>query len=173
MPSPVGHALAGLTVHAALARDGELRSWPRAAVVVAAALAPDLDLLFRLADGRNHHNNETHSAGLALLAAAVVALASRAAGWARPLGLGLAAGSGWLSHVLLDYLNLDTSPPIGIMALWPLSRAYFKFPWPIFLDIGRTLDWAMVQKNTLAVAWEVALLGPLLLWVWRIRWGTR
>jgi hypothetical protein len=78
-------------------------------------------------------------------------------------------GLGWASHVLLDYLNVDTHPPIGLLALWPFLGAYLKFPWPIFMDIGRTLDWHTVRHNAVAAAWEAAVLVPLLVWVWRSR----
>ncbi len=170
MPSPLGHGLAGLTVHVLVSRDrSELVDPWRIAVTVGAALLPDVDLAFRFFDGRNHHNNETHSVGLALLAAVAGALVFRLLGWARPLALGLGVGAAWLSHVLLDYLNRDTNPPIGLMALWPFSSGYYKFPWPIFLDIGRTLEWATVWNNALAAAWEAALLTPLLLVAWRYR----
>jgi hypothetical protein len=154
--------LAGLTVHAALADDaGELRSPRRIALVLGAALAPDVDLLFRFVDGRNHHNNETHSLGLAVLAAALALVVCRLWRQARPFHLAALVGVAWASHVLLDYLNADTNPPIGIMALWPWSAQHYKIPWPILLDIGRTLDWVTVRKNALAAAWEAALLGPL------------
>jgi hypothetical protein len=78
-------------------------------------------------------------------------------------------GAAWLSHVLLDYAGADTHPPIGILALWPFGQGYYKLAWPLFLDIGRTLEWATVRHDTLAVAWEIVLLGPLLLVSWRLR----
>ena len=134
----------------------------RAAVVVGAALVPDLDLLFRFVDGRNHHNNETHSLGFAVLAGIAGAIAFPLLRFARPYALALAASLGWASHTLLDYLNRDTSPPIGLMALWPGSDAHYKFPWPLFMDIGRTLDATTVRHNLVAVAWEAFLLVPLL-----------
>jgi membrane-bound metal-dependent hydrolase YbcI (DUF457 family) len=170
VPSPLGHALAGLTAHA-LSADGpsELRSARRMMLVVGAALAPDVDLLFRFVDGRNHHNQETHSVGMALAAAILGAAFARILGWTRPARLGLAVGLGWASHVLLDYLNLDTNPPIGIQAFWPLTDGYYKFAWPIFLDIGRTLEWETVRKNALAAAWEAAVLAPLAWACWRAR----
>ncbi|HKC10546.1 MAG TPA: metal-dependent hydrolase [Vicinamibacteria bacterium] len=170
MPSPVGHGLAGLIVHVLASRDQhELTDRWRLGVTLGAALIPDVDLLFRFVDGRNHHDNETHSLGFALLAAASAALAFRLLGWVRPVALALAVGAAWSSHVLLDYLNVDTNPPIGIMALWPLSQGYFKVPWPIFLDIGRTLEWATVRHNILAAAWEAVVLSPLLAAAWRFR----
>jgi membrane-bound metal-dependent hydrolase YbcI (DUF457 family) len=170
MPSPVGHALAGLTVHVLSARDGaERKSLGRAALLVAAATAPDLDLLFRFVDGRNHHQAETHSIGAAALAALVVWVVARLRRRPRPAALGLAAGGAWLSHVLLDYVGQDTHPPIGILALWPFESGFHKHPWILFLDIGRTLDWATVRHDALAVAWEILLLAPVLLASWRLR----
>jgi membrane-bound metal-dependent hydrolase YbcI (DUF457 family) len=163
MPSPLGHGLVGLAVHAVTARDaGELWDVRRAALVTGAALAPDLDLLFRFVDGRNHHQAETHSIGAALIAGLVVGLLAALAGWARPAALAAAVVAGWLTHPLLDYFGNDTHPPIGIMALWPFDRGYFKSPWIVFMDIGRTLDWRTVRHNVVAVTWELIALTPLL-----------
>jgi membrane-bound metal-dependent hydrolase YbcI (DUF457 family) len=163
MPSPLGHGLVGLAVHAATARDArEIWDLRRAALVSGAAMAPDLDLLFRFVDGRNHHQAETHSVGAALIAGVLVVLVGRLAGWARPLALALAVTAGWLTHPLLDYLGNDTHPPIGIMAFWPFSHGYFKSPWIVFMDIGRTLDWRTVRHNVVAIAWELTALTPVL-----------
>ena len=87
---------------------------------------------------------------------------ARCRGWPEALRLALLAGAAWTSHVALDYLGRDTNPPIGLMAFWPASCGYFKFPWPLFFDIGRTLEWATVRHDAVAVAWEAVLLRPLL-----------
>jgi hypothetical protein len=55
------------------------------------------------------------------------------------------------------------------MALWPLDDGFYKFPWPIFLDIGRTLEWATVWHNLLAAAWEACVLLPVLWAAFRYR----
>jgi membrane-bound metal-dependent hydrolase YbcI (DUF457 family) len=171
MPSPLGHSIAGLTVHVATARDeAELLDLRRIGVIVFASLAPDLDLLLKLLDGRNHHQQETHSLCFAALAALVSAALFKLLRWPRPVALGGAIGLSWLSHLLLDYLNRDTNPPIGLQALWPWSREFYKFPWPIFLDIGRTLSWETLRNNLLAAAWEAVVLLPLFSLVWRLRW---
>ena len=169
MPSPAGHFLGALVVHTLSASPDEMGSRRRAVVMAAAALAPDLDLLFRFVDGRNHHQAETHSVGAAVLAGLAVALCAAARGWTRPARLGAAASLGWLSHLGLDYLGRDTHPPIGLLALWPLDSGYYKFPWPIFLDIGRTLDLHTLGHNGLALAWEACVLCPLLVFAWRLR----
>lgn len=170
MPSPLAHGMVGLTVHLLASRDREelLDPW-RAGVTLGAALIPDVDLLFKFVDGTNHHNNETHSLGFAVLAAVSAALVFRTTGWRRPLVLALAVGLAWGSHVLLDTLNLDTHPPIGVMALWPVVDGHYKLPFLLFLDIGRTLDWTAVRHNSVSAAWELVVLLPLLLVAWRYR----
>ena len=170
MPSPVGHAIAGLCVHVATVRDEkQLLDVRRAGLVVASALLPDVDLLFRVVDGRNHHQQETHGIGFAILWSLVVLLGFGLRRRPRAAALSFAAGLAWLSHILLDYLNRDTNPPIGLMALWPWSDDYYKFPWPIFLDVGRTLNWETLGKNLLAAGWELAVLLPVFSLVWRIQ----
>lgn len=170
MPSPLAHGLAGLTVHVLCSRNGrEFHDWRRAVVAVGAALTPDVDLAFRFVDGQNHHGNEMHSVGAALLAALTGLLVFRLFRWPRPLALALTVGLAWSSHVGLDLLNVDTHPPIGIEALWPFSTGYYKSPVLLFMDVGRKLDWATVRHNAVAGTWECVLLVPLLLASWRLR----
>lgn len=170
MPSPAAHALVALSLHALTARDeAEATDLARAGVFATAALAPDLDLLLRFVDGRNHHQAESHSLGIALVAGLLAWGVARAWHVVRPARWAAAAFAGWASHVGLDYLGRDTHPPIGLMAFWPLSHGYYKFPWPIFLDIGRTLDWNTMRHNAVAVGWELVLLVPLLALCWGYR----
>jgi membrane-bound metal-dependent hydrolase YbcI (DUF457 family) len=170
MPSPVAHGLAGLAVHVLASRDrAELRDPWRFGLTVGAALVPDVDLAFQLVDGRNHHNNEMHSIGFAVLGAVAAALVLRVLGRRAKAAAAFAVFFAWSSHLLLDFLNVDTHPPIGLLALWPFSDAYWKSPFPLFLDIGRTLTWATVRHNAVAGAWECAVLVPLLLACWRVK----
>jgi membrane-bound metal-dependent hydrolase YbcI (DUF457 family) len=170
MPSPLAHGLVGLTVHVLASRDRtELHDRWRLGVTLGAALAPDLDLTFRLVDGRNHHNYAFHSLGFALLAGVTGAAVFRLLRWPRALALGVVLCLAWSSHLVLDYLNVDTSPPIGLMALWPFTHAFFKSPIPVFMDIGRTLSWTTVRHDAVAGAWECVVLVPLLLGAWRLK----
>ena len=170
MPSPLAHAIAGLTVHVLTSRSRASISdrW-RASLTVAAALAPDLDLAFKYVDGRNHHNDEMHSIGAALVAAGLAWAFLKLRGRGEALATAASVLLGWSSHLLLDYLNVDTHPPIGLLALWPFSAVYWKSPVPVFLDIGRTLTWATVTHNAVAGAWELIVLVPVLLACWRYR----
>ena len=168
MPSPLAHALGGLIVHVATAPSDELASRRRTAVTVGAALAPDLDFAWKLIDGVNHHQAQGHSIGVGLGLAAAVVVVATVLRTPRAWGLGLAALAGWSSHSCSIH-ERDTNPPIGLMALWPFSDGYFKFPWPLFLDIGRTLNWRTVRHDTVAIAWELAILCPVLIAAWRVR----
>lgn len=152
MPSPVGHALGGLIIGAALHPRGARPSLARLLLVVGAAVAPDLDFLW----GR--HNMETHSLGAALAAGLAVLAWTRGREWR----LALAVSAAWASHVLFDWVGSDTAPPIGVMALWPLGSSYYFADAFFFQAIERRTHrpdfWS---HNLWAVAMEVLLLGPL------------
>lgn len=158
MPSPVGHALGGIAAgwYAAPKRDRVT-----AAILAATAIAPDLDLFF------GTHREASHSIGAAALAASLAALVCRRdrVRWAT------AAGLVWLSHVGLDWLSNDTRPPIGVMALWPISRDYFKAAIEIFPPVSRRYwESRFWLYNLRALAVEIAVLGPLAaLVVWHTR----
>ncbi len=163
MPTPLGHGCAGLAVHLFGARnDVERADWRRAAVIVGAAIAPDLDLLLRWVDGRNHHQGDSHTLAAALVVGAAVACLGRLARWTAPARLGVFAALGWASHVLLDYLGQDTNPPIGLRVFWPVTDRLFKFPWPVFMEIGRTIDAPTLVHDGVAGLWELAVMAPIL-----------
>lgn len=177
MPSPLGHALAGLVLAAALAPRG--RGLPAVLLAVGASLAPDLDFVPGLlaGDPGRYHHGASHSVGAALAAAAVGgALAAPPLGRATglvALGAGRAAllcGLAVLAHVTLDTLAVDTSPPYGVALFWPLDGAYRISPWTPFADIQREQTDAAAFFRTLpslhnlrAVLVEAALIGPVLL----------
>lgn len=160
MPSPVGHALGGLIVAYSLGTPGTVRTLRTLAL--SAAVAPDLDFLW----GR--HNMETHSLGAAI-AAGLVVLA-----WKRDGRLALAVVIAWASHVLFDWLGSDTTPPLGVMALWPFSSGYY-FSNAFFFEAISRRYWLdnFITHNVWAVTQELLILGPVLaaVAVWR-RSGT-
>jgi inner membrane protein len=118
-------------------------------LVVFAAVAPDVDFLW----GR--HNMETHS-----LAAAVVAGAATFA-WKRDARMAIAVTLAWVSHVLFDWLGSDTTPPLGVMALWPFSTEYY-FSNAFFFEAISRRYWLdnFITHNVWAVAKELLILGP-------------
>ena len=125
-----------------------------------AATLPDLDFLW----GR--HNMETHSAGFAVMVGLAVLV------WRRNARLALACVLAVLTHVLFDWLGSDDFPPLGVMALWPLTSSFYFADAFIFEAISRRY-WlpGFVQHNVLAVLREIAILGPIAAaaWFWRKR----
>ncbi len=185
MPSPVGHALGGL-IFGWLAADrarvapgtadhrhaGTARRLAAAARAVAChpwtvgfallGAAADADLALGI------HSRQSHSVGV------VVVVGVMAAVWGGRLDVrrGLACGLAYGSHVLLDWLGSDTTPPIGIMALWPFSTAFHQSDLFLFDAIWRE-PWrpGFLAHNLGAVAREVCLLAPVAvaIWWWRAR----
>lgn len=129
---------------------------------IAAAVVPDVDFLW------SRHNMETHSLGAAVLAGLAVLAWTRG----RDPRLALAVTLAWASHVLFDWLGSDDTPPLGVMALWPLTSEFYFAHAYVFEAISRR-TWLpnFWSHNLGAVAWELAMLGPLAVlagW-WRTR----
>lgn len=179
MPSPLGHALTGFAVGwllspspVALGRGGEpapafslsrvVRS-PRAWLFAAVGMAADLDLIVGL------HSRYTHSVGAVLLVLAAGLLSTvrrRPAGIALPLAIAASYGS----HVLLDWLANDTSPPLGIMALWPFDNGFYLSSLHVFMGISRKYWLAAAwTQNLVSITRELLILIPFAVIVARYR----
>ena len=180
MPSPAGHLVAGVAIAWAAESLRPLRPrsqedgsrvgsapaiTPLVLACAALALAPDLDILMA------SHRTYTHSvaaAAVAAFAGGTVARARGAPGVATGLTCGLVVGS----HILLDWLGRDSSTPRGLMALWPVSTAYFYSGIDLFADISRRY-WKpeeFVLKNAASVARELLILAPAAALAW---WARR
>jgi inner membrane protein len=171
MPSPLGHALAGIAAGWLLdppraGAGGRLAFSLRHAVILGfAGMAPDLDLLV------GAHSGPTHGLGAAVLAGSLALMLARpGAGQSRRVLFACAVALAYSSHTLLDWLGHDTTPPIGIMALWPFSREYFESPLHIFEAITRRY-WlpGFWRHNLPAMARELAIIAPVLLAVFVLR----
>jgi inner membrane protein len=165
MPSPVGHAVAGIASAWLVAGVPERRRALKESLLFGAlAMAPDIDLLF------GAHSGPTHSLGATMLVAAAALLAHHRIPWLpaatglRPTLFLLACAAAYSSHVLLDWLATDSMAPIGIMALWPLNRQHYESDWHVFMAISRRFHqgWSFITHNALALAWEMMLLLPAL-----------
>ena len=155
VPSPVGHALGGLIV-------GELLA-PSALILCAVAgVAPDVDFLW------GGHNRQTHSLGAAVIAGVVVLA------WKRNPRLALAVMLSWASHVVFDWLGSDDTPPLGVMALWPLNSSFYFADAYVFEAISRRywLD-NFFSHNAWAVMKEILILGPVASVAWWLRRGSK
>jgi membrane-bound metal-dependent hydrolase YbcI (DUF457 family) len=181
VPSPLGHALgafaAGWLVDPAPASapttaPAAVPAWfhrvvhsRRTWIYVAVGLAADADLLVGL------HSRYTHSIGAVLVTLAVALWATRRRGPGRTR-MSLAVAACYGSHILLDWLAQDTSPPLGIMALWPFSGGFFISPVHVFLGISRKYWLAAAwTQDAGSVARELLILAPLAWAVGRFRLG--
>lgn len=179
MPSPIGHAIAGIAVAWAadlVPGDRIWRTAPEAAAwyqragdgltfaCAALGAAPDLDLLFVA------HRTVTHSiAAVVFVGLFCAALAANAR---RPIvRVGLMCAAAYGSHLLLDWLGTDSTPPRGIEALWPISREWFISGTEVFRQTERREVWtsATMLKNLRAVVQEIAILGPTAVALWLVR----
>ena len=184
MPTPVGHALAGIAVALAGRRGRpvrDVRSFLTSSTTlacVALATLPDLDLLTP-----PFHRTATHSV-TTTIAVAVVAAVTTAPAPRGASGTGVFRRIAWsavamyaaahASHLLLDWLNCDSSPQPGIQALWPFSARWFSSRWCVFPGEERrhifTVD-AMV-RNLSVLAWELGIVGPVVAALWWLRRAT-
>jgi membrane-bound metal-dependent hydrolase YbcI (DUF457 family) len=115
-------------------------------------MAPDLDLLVGL------HSTYTHS----LAAVAVVTAIAWTQRRGRRARWAVACGGAVASHILLDWLGSDTTPPIGITALWPFSADYYQSSLNVFPAVSRRFgEWSFVVQNTKAALFETAVLVPI------------
>jgi len=171
MPSPVGHALAGYAIGTLVAgrppATGPTRFQgipPRALLFAGLACAPDVDFLFRA------HSMYTHSIGAVLLVGIAAAAILRG-----PALLIVACAVAYGSHLLLDWLGHDTSPPLGIMALWPFSDEYWASPWPVITPVTRRY-WLpnFWSHNLKVVSIEILVFGSVAaaMYLWRGRGVT-
>ena len=155
MPSPVAHAIGGLLAGWIVdpPRDYKTR---RIAAYAAAGMAADLDLLV------GAHSGPSHGIGTALVVGVVSWAIVRRAPARRRAITACAIAVAYASHTLLDWLGSDSSPPIGIMALWPFSHQYFESPWHVFMAISRRYwlpeFWTV---NLLALGRELLIFVPL------------
>ncbi len=163
MPTPFGHALAGV----AAAWVVDARTDRRLALIAAGlgALA-DVDLLLPV-----QHRTVTHSLG-AVVAVSIIAAIVTGQVTQRPIPrVVLVCAAAYASHLLLDWLGVDGYFPYGLTLLWPISDRFYISGWDIFRQTARQhlFTWPVVLVNLQAMAQEAALLGPIVWALWLVR----
>ena len=179
MPSPVGHALAGVAVAWGADLVPGRRAWRIApadacwyrkagdgltVVCLALAAIPDADLL------TSSHRTFSHSISSVVVVALVAAVA---AAWAHRPVVRIAgmSGAAYASHLFLDWLGVDTTPPEGIQVFWPFAHAWFISGFDLFRATEREnlFSAQAFWTNVLAVTQEIVLLAPVLVALWLVR----
>ena len=174
MPSPIGHALGGVIVAwiADLMPGRPDRGAGNPAAISRLSLAcaglaalPDADLLLPIA-----HRTVTHSLGAVVAVGLFMIIATAVTGKVTRR-IALTCVAAYASHLLLDWLQADPTPPYGLQLLWPISSTWFLSGWNIFLATDRRhfLALATMKRNVVAVVQELVILGPLVAALWLIR----
>ena len=171
MPSPIGHLIAG----AAIGRAITPRKRPVIVACAILAIAPDLDLILPEA-----HRTGTHSfVAVALVTIFAIAVTGKVipsgdspgdSPRACPLIIA-ALVLAFASHLLLDWLAVDPTPPHGIQLLWPFSSDWYISGLDIFRGTARRnlFTARTTWINATAIAQELAILGPIAWVTWRFR----
>jgi membrane-bound metal-dependent hydrolase YbcI (DUF457 family) len=167
MPSPIGHALGGLTV-AWMADLMPGRPAVSSRLTLACAglgVLPDIDLVLPIV-----HRTVTHSLG-AVAAVGLVTIIAAAVTGKVTSRMALTCVAAYASHLLLDWLQTDPTPPFGLQLLWPVSSTWFISGWNVFRPTERRhlFELATMQRNVACVAQELAILGPVAAAVWLVR----
>jgi membrane-bound metal-dependent hydrolase YbcI (DUF457 family) len=183
MPSPIGHALAGVAAawiadlvpgNRAWRTAPQSATWYRRAgnglTVVCAGLAaaPDADLVvLPFFEG---HRTFTHS--LAAMTAVGVIAAFAATRMRLPVArVALMSAAAYGTHLLLDWLGTDNYAPRGLQLFWPFDDRWFISEWNIFLQTRRydLLSPPIIRQNLMAIATEITMLAPIVFVIWLLR----
>jgi membrane-bound metal-dependent hydrolase YbcI (DUF457 family) len=173
MPSPIGHALSGVAVAwiadlmpgRPTGRSGYPAISRLSLACASLAALPDVDLLLPIA-----HRTVTHSLGAVVAVGLVMIIAAAVTGKVT-VRIASTCVAAYASHLLLDWLQADPTPPYGLQLLWPLSSTWFISGWNVFRATDRQhfLELATMKRNVVAVAQELAILAPILAALWLVR----
>lgn len=173
MPSPIGHALAGLAIGLVGEPDRsqpvrQRSRWPSAFVLLAAlfAVLPDADLLLP----HGAHRTFTHSAVAVLFITSIAfAMTGQVTASVR-VRIALVLGAAYGSHLLLDWMGTDPTVPSGQQLLWPLSHVTYVSGWDFFPITERnTSNRDFLRLNAIAAITELVTMGPIALGAWGLR----
>ena len=186
MPSPIGHALAGVAVAWAVAPSADPTPSPRDAspdlvktddarcwrtltwVCAALAALPDADLLTPWP-----HRTVTHSVTAVFYVFIITTIMTGQVTGRWRARIVLACTLAYASHLLLDWLAVDNNWPFGIELFWPFSDRWYISGWDIFLQTARPhlFSGDAIAVNTRAAIREVLVMGPIVTAIWLARRG--
>jgi membrane-bound metal-dependent hydrolase YbcI (DUF457 family) len=177
MPSPIAHALGGVAV--AWGADllpgrpsgpyapGVLHAATSRIALTCACLAalPDVDLLLPIT-----HRTVTHSFAAVAAIGVLMIIAAGVTGKVTTK-IALMYMAAYASHLLLDWLQADPTPPFGLQLLWPVSSTWFISGWSVFRATERRhfLELATMERNAVAMLQEFAILAPAMAVLWLVR----
>jgi hypothetical protein len=144
-----------------------LNAWKLPLACAALAAIPDVDLLLPIP-----HRSVTHSVTAVALISIIAIVVT---GWVTgqvSKRLIVACAVAYASHLLLDWLSVDTNSPRGIQVLWPFNDRWFISDLNLFPRVERRQPFSpeTMAGNLWAAVVEVLIMGPAL---WFARWAGR
>jgi membrane-bound metal-dependent hydrolase YbcI (DUF457 family) len=171
MPTPIGHALAGLAI--AWSAESIRRvpfGTPALSTValtgVGLATAPDLDFIYPPV-----HRMMSHSITAVATVGVLAALVARRANTRAPWLFAVVSALAYASHLALDATGADVKLPAGIQLLWPFTDGWFITSWEVFraTHVQGFFTPSVMLSNGLAVLQELLILGPIVWGAWFLR----
>jgi len=170
MPTPIGHSLLSTAIFSSVNRKKLKLNWFDYLVFLFIGSFPDLDFLPGLVLGTpsRFHHGMTHSLFFGIIIGTMTGLLYSK--WKRTnwLSYTLIFTSVYFSHLLADFLGVDTSFPYGEQLFWPFWQAYILSPISIFSDVYRSSNSAdffvslFNWHNLRTVIIELLICGPIL-----------
>jgi inner membrane protein len=169
MPSPVGHSLTGYLICCGTSQDASRLELRTLFLFCVCSILPDLDFIpgFLMGEPNRFHHGISHSLGFALGFGLLMSCILFFMKDQRVLRNFVIFFTLYFSHVLLDSLCEDSSPPYGVPALWPITGHYYISPISVFLDIQRDqVSGTFIRSlfsfhNFLAILIEIVIFLPL------------
>jgi inner membrane protein len=177
MPSPVAHSLTGYAIYRISSEDALRIGWRTIFMYSTCSILPDLDFIpgFLIDEPNRFHHGISHSLGFAFVFGFLISLLLLITKSQSIIRNFFIFFSLYYSHVLLDLLSDDTSPPYGVPALWPVTDNYYISPISAFLDIHRaSISESFITSlfnlhNFLAIFVEFIIFLPLVVIVTLIK----
>lgn len=140
MPTPIGHSLLSTVIYSGVNRNKLKLNGFDYLVCLFIGIFPDLDFLPGLILGTpsRFHHGMTHSLFFGII---IGTSAGLFIGWLKKKNgphYGILLIAVYFSHLLADFLGVDTKFPFGEQLFWPFWQGYVLSPVPIFLDVYRS-----------------------------------
>ena len=161
MATPLGHYLVGLSITQGLARDSAERKQGLWLAVI--ACAPDLDVIPGFFVGRlgQFHHGISHSFAAAAIFSIFAWLFFSRRARVISLSLSILLFLLYASHVVLDFVTLDTGAPYGVPLFWPWSHDSYQSSWLLLPNVQHTRAPLFGAHNLLLLVQESLVFLPL------------
>ncbi len=140
MPTPIGHSLLAAAIFSGVNRKKFKLSWFDCLVCLFIGIFPDFDFIPGLILGTpsRFHHGFSHSLLFGIIIGTTAGLFI---GWLKKQNwwrYAILFTAIYFSHLLADFLGVDTRFPYGEQLFWPFWQGYVISPVPIFLDVYRS-----------------------------------